>query len=389
MAEISSPGRRIRVVSIAHSGVLRDMGRLRYQPLADRHDLDIHLVVPERWYQFGRWYEADPPCTPGITTHVLPIRLPKGGPASWYLHFYPSLRRLMRQVSPDVVHLWEEPWSIVALQALLLRRKAGYVLEVDQNIIKRLPLPFEKLRRFILARTDVILARSNHAEEVVRACGYAGPALPIGYGVDEETFRLPEIRRLRPDSGLRLGYCGRLVVEKGLDDALDALAALPDSVTLALMGEGDHDAALRARIARLGLQNRVSFAGWGSPRDVAAFYHGIDVSILLTRTTDQVREQFGRAIIESQGCGVPVIGSTCGAIPEVIGQGGWVVPEQDPAEIAGCVRQILAVPALLDEKSRLGQQNIRDRFSYRAVAGDLAAGWLEAYRRRMAGSAAA
>ena len=78
MSATMHSARKRRIVSIAHSGVLRDMGRLRYNPLATRDDLDIHLVVPERWFQFGRWYQADPPCTPGVTTHILPIRLPKG-----------------------------------------------------------------------------------------------------------------------------------------------------------------------------------------------------------------------------------------------------------------------------------------------------------------------
>lgn len=382
MSATMHSARKRRIVSIAHSGVLRDMGRLRYNPLATRDDLDIHLVVPERWFQFGRWYQADPPCTPGVTTHILPIRLPKGGPASWYLHFYPALRRLMKDIRPDVVHLWEEPWSIVALQALWFKGDAGYVLEVDQNIMKKLPLPFEKLRRFILKRTDIVLARSNHAEEVVRACGYTGPAMPIGYGLDDTTFKPAETPSAREPGALRLGYCGRLVVEKGLDEALDALAKLPESVTLALKGEGDHEPALRAKVVALGLQKRVTFEGWGKPADVAAFYHRIDISILLTRTTAHVREQFGRAIIESQGCGVPVIGSTCGAIPEVIGAGGWVVPESDAGALASVIRSVLAAPDEVAAKSEAGKQNVRDHFTYEAVARDLSAAWAEADRLR-------
>lgn len=377
--------KKLRVLTIAHSAVLREMGRIRYEAFSGRNDLDIHLVVPKRWYQFGRWYNADPPCTPGIETHVLPIRLPKAGSASWYLHFYIGLWKLIRTVKPDVIHLWEEPWSVVALQALLFRGKAAFVLEVDQNILKRLPFPFEQIRRFILKRTDVVLARSNQAVDVVRGCGYSGPTLPIGYVVDRRTFS-PGQRKLLPSgAGLRLGYCGRLVVEKGLDDALDALTLLPDTVTLVLKGEGDHGPALRARVEALGLSNRVSFEGWGNAQDVAGFYHRIDISLLLTRTTGAVKEQFGRAIIESQACRVPVIGSSCGAIPEVTGKGGWIVPESDPAALAACLREILDNPAVVSQKSALGEENVVTNFNFSAVARDLAAGWIEADRLKRGG----
>ena len=378
----SRPGKPLRVLSIAHSAVSRDTGRLRYVPFANRDDLEVHLVGPERWYQFGRWLHADPVGDLPVKTHILPIRLPNGGPASWYLHYYPGLKRLISELQPDVIHLWEEPWSVVAMQALRHRGNAALVLEVDQNILKHLPFPFEPMRRFVLHRTDAILSRSEHATEVCRACDYTGPALPIGYGVDADTY-FPQPRPVRAaDAGLHLGYCGRLVVEKGLDDCLEAMAQGPANITLAIKGEGPHEAALKARVSALGLQNRVTFEGWGSAVEVANFFRSLDASILLTRTTATVREQFGRAIIESQGCGVPVIGTTCGAIAEVIGPGGWVVPESDPKALATCFSAILADPASITTKGEAGIANVRDRFTYDAVARDLANAWFAARAHR-------
>eukprot|EP01037_Dinobryon_pediforme_P012672 gene12671-12766_t len=341
--------------------------------------LDVHLLVPQRWYQFGRWLDADLPDDAGVKVHILPILLPRFGKASWYLHFYPGLRRLIRELKPDVIHLWEEPWSIVALQACLLRGKSAYVLEVDQNILKRLVFPFEYLRRFVLKRTNHILSRSPDATAVVEACGYRGPVTYIGYGVDQTTF-FPAPDHINPTAahGLRLGYIGRLVEEKGLEDALDALVLTPQSVTLAIMGEGPQEAYLRRKIAALGLGARVSFQSWGKPADVAAFFHGLDVSLLLTRTTAHVREQFGRVIMESQACGVPVIGSECGAIPDVIGPGGWIVPERNPQALAGCIGSILADMDSLKQCRAAGLVNVEARFTYTAVAQTLAQAWVAA-----------
>ncbi len=104
-----------------------------------------------------------------------------------------------------MIHLWEEPWSIVALQATRLRGDAALVLEVDQNILKRLPPPFEAIRRYVLRRTDLVLSRSPDATAVVRACDYEGPARPIGYGVDQAVFNMALDTRLR---GGKAGHCG-------------------------------------------------------------------------------------------------------------------------------------------------------------------------------------
>jgi glycosyltransferase involved in cell wall biosynthesis len=359
----------LRIVSVAHPAASSEAGRLRYRSLAARSNIDLHLVMPAVWKEFGRTIVAEPPSSEGIPVHLLPIRLAQAGPMKWYLHFYPALRRLLRELDPDVIHLWEEPWSIVALQAQLLRKRAALVLEVDQNILKRLPPPFEAIRKFVLRRTDHVLSRSEDATAVVRARGYTGPVTPIGYGVDLATFS-PGAQPLIGESNgpFRIGYVGRLVEEKGLDDALDALVGTASPVTLSIMGEGPDEGRLRARVQQLGLGERVDIRGWGSPREVAGFLRGLDALALLTRTTKAVREQFGRVIIEAQACGVPVIGSSCGAIPDVVGAGGWIVPERDPERLRQLLDAIAGDPAGVRAKADAARANVLARFSYDAVA---------------------
>jgi glycosyltransferase involved in cell wall biosynthesis len=358
--------------------VSRAAGRLRYHPFANRSDLDVHLVVPARWHQFGRTTEADPPDDPGVTVHALPVWFQHAGPMSWYLHVYPALRRIMRAVKPDVVHLWEEPWSLVALQACLLKNDASLVLEVDQNIHKRLPPPFEAIRKFVLRRTDHILARSPDAAAVVRAKVYLGRVSYIGYGVDEATFRPAAQPHPPANRPLRLGYVGRLVADKGLDDALDAMARTRSPVHLAIMGEGPCEAALRERARQLGVAERVSFEGWGAPADVARFIRNLDALVLLTRATPTTLEQFGRVIVEAQSCGVPVIGAATGAIPSVIGDGGWVVPERDPHALAVLLDTIASDAEARRLRGAAGRNNVATRFTYEAIAKDLADAWLAA-----------
>jgi len=358
------------------------MGRRRYHQFAGRTDLDVHLLAPAHWYEFGRAMTADPPDDPGVTLHVEPVRLGHFPLASWYLHYYPGLARLIRHLDPDVIHLWEEPWSVVALQATRLRGRAGLVVETDQNILKRLPPPFQGMRSHVLRRTTFLLSRSPQATAVARACGYQGPVLPIGYGVDQEIFyALPgSSRQGAGHRAIRLSYVGRLVEEKGLDDVLEAMGVASSPVRLAIMGEGPYEPSIRRRIAELGLADRVSLRGWGSPTDVADAFRAADISILLTRTTAHVREQFGRAIIESQSCGVPVIGSSCGAIPDIIAGGGWVVPERAPRAMARLLDEIAGAPQEIVRRAQAGLDNVSARFTFAIVARTLAESWMRSAR---------
>jgi glycosyltransferase involved in cell wall biosynthesis len=301
----------------------------------------------------------------------------------WYAHYYPGLPRLIDDVQPDVIHLWEEPWSLVALQAAYLKGDAALVLEVDQNLIKRLPPPFEWIRRYVLRRTALVLSRSGEATSVVRAFGFAGPVRPIGYGVDERLFYPKTDPTLRPRGSLKVGYLGRLVEQKGVQHALLALTLVRSPVSLAIMGDGPYARCLRGRIQQLDLRERVNFRGWGGVEDTARFLRSLDVSILLSHSSPVWREQFGRSIIESQSCGVPVIGTASGAIPEVIGDGGWVIPEPDARALAALLERLSRAPEEISAKGELGLRNVRSRFTYEHIVQSLLTAWQEAAAARV------
>jgi glycosyltransferase involved in cell wall biosynthesis len=371
-----------RVLSVAHTAVKRSIGRLRYHPLRAEPGIECHLVTPSRWTEFGRDFVADPPGDPGIQLHIEPIRFSSVPGANWYLHYYPRLRKLVRDIAPDVIHLWEEPWSVVAWQALRLRDrhapKASFVLEVDQNILKRLPPPFEQMRRHVLRHTDLILVRSPEAEHVARASGFTGPSVEIGYGVDRSGFAPHDKASARAGfdlSGFTIGYVGRIVEEKGLDDAIDALALTAQPVTLAIMGEGPYLPQIKARALALNVADRVRYFDWRKPHEVARFMSALDALVLLTRTTSAVREQFGRVIIEAQSCGTPVIGSQCGAIPSVVGAGGWIIPERNPAALAALLDRIGQDAGLIRRAGAIGVEQVNARFTYESVARTLARAW--------------
>jgi glycosyltransferase involved in cell wall biosynthesis len=365
------------VVSIAHSAVLPGSGRLRYCPIAAMNGGHLTLVVPARWREYGRLICADP-AAPELDLRVLPVSLMAVGPAKWYLHFYRRLGRLLRELRPDVIHLWEEPWSIVALQAIILRdvflQKSAIVLETEQNILRCLPPPFEQIRRLTLSRTDALIVRSQDALGVARATGYHGPAATVAYCVDTSMFNprgRDAARRSLGVSGLVIGYAGRLIEAKGLAKVILAVARCRAEITLLLLGYGPERDALEAKAQSLGIADRVHVLRPRPLEQMAEFMRGIDALVLLSQTTRTWKEQFGRVIIEAQACGTPVIGSDSGEIPSVVGNGGWIVGEDDVAGLSALLDRLAGDPAEIAQKSAEGLAQVAMRYTAEKVAGDL------------------
>jgi glycosyltransferase involved in cell wall biosynthesis len=386
-AEYSPAGRPLRVLSVAHSAFQDGSARLRYYPLASDPRLSFTLVIPDRWHEDGRTLRQGSVTGPLSvqTERILLPRLPK---AQWYGHFYPRLSRLLKALSPDVIHLWEEPWSVVALQACLLRDRvapqAALILEADQNILRRLPPPFEAIRRYTLRRTDMMVARQQEALDVTRKCGYTGPATFVEYVIDESVFNLQEKSICRAElgfSGFTIGYVGRVLRQKGLFTVLRALHKCTAPVTFICIGAGPDSEALVAESQRLGLADRVQILPFQPAEKVAHIMGAMDTLVLMSETTPTWKEQFGRVIIEAQACGTPVIGSDSGSIPHVVGKGGWIVEEGNADRLAELLDRLVAKPEEVSRRRGDAIMNLR-RFSQEVVADHLQSAYIGAWKQR-------
>ncbi len=363
----------MRVLMISHTCQSAMAGQPKAVELAQL-GVELCLLVPHRWRDYGRWRTPDEPVSP-------PYRFVKGrvvwpwvGPAQFYLHWYPGLGRLMREFRPDIVDLWEEPWGLVSAHACWLRRRMAseckIVSESEQNIDKTLPPPFENFRRYTLRNADFVIGRNREAVEIVQRKGYRGPAQVVPNAVDPELFRPMDRAACREHfgiSGFTVGYAGRLVEEKGLDDLLDALALSPGDIHALIVGGGPHRDPLVRRAQEAGLDNRVRFLPAVAFTELPVFMNAIDVFVLPSRTTRRWKEQFGRVIIEAHACGTAVIGTDSGAIPEVLGDGGWIVPERNPAALAQAMQEARATELSSAQREELANR-ARLQFSWKAVA---------------------
>jgi glycosyltransferase involved in cell wall biosynthesis len=105
----------------------------------------------------------------------------------------------------------------------------------------------------------------------------------------------------------------------------------------------------------------------------------LDALVLPSRTTPSWREQFGRVLVEAMSCEVPVVGSSSGEIPHVIGGAGLVFPEGNPPALANALRLLLHDERLRRELGRRGRARVLAHYTQAA----LARGYAAVYREMM------
>ena len=166
-----------------------------------------------------------------------------------------------------------------------------------------------------------------------------------------------------------LGYLGRLSPEKGIQDIISALPSLPTNTRLLIVG-GGVSTEIEHLAQQCGVGDRLIFTGAINRVDVPRYVNAMDVLIVPSRTTPRWKEQFGRVIAEASMCGVPVIGSSSGAIPEVVGENGLIFPEGNVRMLAAAAHLLLDQPQFRLELGMHAHRYARQHFTWERVARD-------------------
>ena len=327
----------MRVLRVSHSAVV-DEWRGRERALSEL-GADVYLLSARRWHAGGTEVDLRP--RPG--EHVTGVRTLGRHPALFVYDPRPLWRALGERW--DVIDLHEEPFALATAELLLLRmlrgNRAPVVLYTAQNLAKRYPVPFRWLERWALRTASGVSACNSEAARIVERKGFAGRARVIPLGVDLDRFRPggatdasePAPAPITDADPITVGFLGRLVPEKGLGVLLDAAEREP-RLHLRIGGSGPMADELAARAATGSLTGRVELVGPVDPDDVVAFYAGLDVVTMPSLPTPSWTEQFGRVAVEAMACGVPVVSSDAGALPDVVGGAGIVVPAGDAGALA-------------------------------------------------------
>jgi glycosyltransferase involved in cell wall biosynthesis len=198
--------------------------------------------------------------------------------------------------------------------------------------------------------------RALHAAALVIVTGKASLALLARHHVGAQkivivepgTARVP-IRRCDRGARVMLLSVATLHPGKGHEILLDALAPLRQFdwhlvCAGSLTRHPETTARVREAIARLGLGERVSLVGALDETRLSRCYARADVFVLAT-----LQETYGMAVAEAVAHGLPIVATTTGAIPELVGdEAGLLVPPGDSAALSDALRRVISDAALRD-----------------------------------------
>ena len=342
----------------------------KLEEMAALPEVDLTVLVPPSWREGGRETRLERAHTAGYRLEVLPLAFN----GHFHLHFYPTFGRYLDRLRPDICHLDEEPYNLATFLALRQARRVGArtCFFTWQNLPRRYPPPFHHLERYVLRHADYALVGNQEAEAVLRWKGYQGPAALIPqFGVDPEIYR--PLPGMAPPEPFVVGYAGRLVPGKGISLLLEALAGLQGDWRLRLAGSGPLRPALEAQAQELGVARRVSFEAHLPSPEMPRFYNQLHALVLPSLTMSNWKEQFGRVLIEAMACGVPVVGSSSGEIPQVIGEGGLVFPEGHVEALRVALQRLHDQAGLRAELGQRGRRRVEERYTQARIAADTVA----------------
>jgi glycosyltransferase involved in cell wall biosynthesis len=234
-----------------------------------------------------------------------------------------------------------------------LRRWYGF-LGMQGRVARQIPrlvTVSESSKRDIVARMGVDPSRLH--------------VVPVG--VDPEVFApRPAVPRVR---GRLMTTASADVPMKGLAPLLEALAKVRterEDAHLVVIGKPKGKSRIPALLDRLALTGAVEFVHGVSTERIVELYAEAEVAVV-----PSLYEGFSLPAVEAMACGVPVVATTGGALPEVLGRDGesaLTVPPGDPSALAAALLRALGNAGLRARIGAAGRARALDRFTWRATA---------------------
>ncbi len=226
---------------------------------------------------------------------------------------------------------------------------------------------FQALNLGVLRRFSRVIVLSGFYERYLRRRGFTPlqvARIPTGVR-GEGIAREAEARTLWNEEGaiFTFGMLGRLSSEKNHVLLLRAAARLarerqtcPQSWRILVAGEGALRRRLERQARRLGIADRVEWAGWMSSQE---FFRRVHVLVQCSKVENQPM-----GVLEAMAWTRPVIATRAGGLPELVtdGDNGWLVPRRDVRALARAMRECLAAPGKVRAAGRRGRERLTREF---------------------------
>lgn len=296
----------------------------------------------------------------------------------------PAALRLLRGSGfvPEVLHAHEVGAGFASAVVSAVTQRP-FVVSVHQATfaLGEVDRVSGRLARWTFARADAVCPPSVSLRERMQTGGWPGRLRVVPNAIDTARFAPPPMPAVADGSPPRIVAVAALDPVKGVEELIEAcglLARRGAAFRLDLVGDGTLRATLEARVRELELTERVTFHGTLPPDAVAAHMHAASFAVVPSRW-----ETFSVVLSEAMACGLPVVATTVGALPERVDEdSGLLVPPRDPQALADGLATMLARYATYARTAIAART--RTHFSPEAVAAAWDAVYTEAVERRRA-----
>ena len=220
-------------------------------------------------------------------------------------------------------------------------------------------------RKLLAARFTVTCTDVNR--QVLAGIAPQAQVHRMYHGVDHALFH-PRQRELLPSGAPLIVSVGRLRAKKGLDCLINACAVLRQrgqAFACEIVGYGEEQGRLQARIEALGLQAQVRLVGKLAREQVIARYARAAVYVQPSRiAADGDRDGIPNVLLEAMAMGLPVVASRVSGIPELVGDGfnGLLVEPDDAPALADAITRLLKQPALCADLGCQARRTVTEQF---------------------------
>ena len=284
------------------------------------------------------------------------------------------LAEILVHYESNVVHSHGYKADIVSLLLPRVTRVA-----TCHNLIRstRRMRVYASIDKLALSRFDAVATLSPGVYTELRQICELSKLYPMVNGIDANRFRPGDQRAARRSLGLDerspiVGYVGRLVRAKGVQDLIAAFNRLPDDladVTLVIVGDGVFRGDLEDLAASSIVTSRIKFLGEIS--DPVSVYQALDLLVL-----PSYEEALPMVLLEAMATELPILATNVGAIPDLLEKGdlGLLVTPGDPQELTTSI-----VTALRRGRTEI-QANGRKKVAEKHSSSSVARAYLELYK---------
>lgn len=288
-----------------------------------------------------------------------------------FLPFMP-MRNLIKKSEPDIIHIHSPVvlGNIAQILAGGLRKPViatnhylpinmSRSLTADPLIGKHFSnVTYSYLVNFC-NRCEYVTAPTKTALKLLYDHGLRAPAKAISNGIDLTKFTPgspdPAIRKrynLPEDKPLIL-HINRLSEEKRVNVLIDAVAKMHSNAHVALVSTGPAEQELRAQVAQLNIENRISFLGYVPDAELLALRHSSELFVIPSEADLQ-----SLATMEAMACGLPVVAANAYALPELVHheKNGFLFNGGDSSTMAHYMDILVADP---DLRRRMGNESLK------------------------------